>query len=52
MGLVHDYLNILKEKGLYKLGIPRVYFSKTMRRAGPATRTASDPPVFSKTAER
>ena len=34
MGLVHDYLNILKEKGLYKLGIPRGYFRKTMQKAG------------------
>ena len=34
MGLVHDYLNILKEKGLYKLGIPREYFRKTMQKAG------------------
>jgi pyrophosphate--fructose-6-phosphate 1-phosphotransferase len=31
---VHDYLNILKEKGLYKLGIPRGYFRKTMQKAG------------------
>jgi len=30
MGLVHDYLNILKEKGSYKLGIPRGYFRKTL----------------------
>jgi pyrophosphate--fructose-6-phosphate 1-phosphotransferase len=34
MGLVRDYLNILKEKGLYKLGIPQGYFRKTMQRAG------------------
>lgn len=34
MGLVHDYLNILKEKGLYKLGVPREYFRKTMSLAG------------------
>ena len=34
MGLVHDYLNILKEKGTYKLGIPRGYFRKTLAREG------------------
>lgn len=34
MGLVHDYLNILKEKGRYKLGIPREYFRKTLAKAG------------------
>jgi pyrophosphate--fructose-6-phosphate 1-phosphotransferase len=34
MGLVHDYLNILKEKGVYKLGISAHYFRKTMETAG------------------
>ncbi|MGD9016332.1 MAG: 6-phosphofructokinase, partial [Desulfobacterales bacterium] len=34
MGLVKDYLNILKEKGDYKLGIEREYFFKTMVKDG------------------
>ena len=34
MGLVKDYLNILQEKGLYKLGIERVYYEKTMLKGG------------------
>lgn len=34
MGLVRDYLNILKEKGVYKLGIARDYFSRMMTRDG------------------
>jgi pyrophosphate--fructose-6-phosphate 1-phosphotransferase len=34
MGLVHDYLNILKEKGKYKLGIHRDYFGKTLAKDG------------------
>jgi pyrophosphate--fructose-6-phosphate 1-phosphotransferase len=34
MGLVKDYLDILKEKGHYKLGIERAWYQKTMRRAG------------------
>jgi pyrophosphate--fructose-6-phosphate 1-phosphotransferase len=34
MGLVHDYLNILKEKGTYKLGIPQDYFRKTLAGEG------------------
>jgi pyrophosphate--fructose-6-phosphate 1-phosphotransferase len=34
MGLVHDYLSILKEKGLYKLGIHRDYFRKTLEKEG------------------
>jgi len=34
MGLVHDYLNILKEKGIYKLGISARYFRKTLEKAG------------------
>ncbi len=37
MGLVHDYLNILKEKGLYTLGIQREYVRQdpAQGRAGP-----------------
>jgi len=34
MGLVHDYLSILKEKGTYKLGIQRGYFRKTLAKEG------------------
>jgi pyrophosphate--fructose-6-phosphate 1-phosphotransferase len=34
MGLVTDYLNFLKEKGLYKIGIEAVYYRKTLERAG------------------
>jgi len=34
MGLVHDYLNILKEKGVYKLGVSARYFRKTLKEAG------------------
>jgi pyrophosphate--fructose-6-phosphate 1-phosphotransferase len=34
MGLVHDYLNILKEKGVYKLGIHGDYFRKTLTKDG------------------
>lgn len=34
MGLVHDYLNILKEKGVYKTGISPRYFRKTLENAG------------------
>jgi pyrophosphate--fructose-6-phosphate 1-phosphotransferase len=34
MGLVKDYLEILREKGIYKIGIARPYFRKTMREAG------------------
>ena len=34
MGLVHDYLNILKDKGVYKLGIHRDYFRKTLEKEG------------------
>ncbi len=33
MGLVKDYLNILRERGEYKIGIQRAYFDKTMRKA-------------------
>lgn len=31
MGLVRDYLNIKKEKGLYKIGIGRDYFQKVLK---------------------
>ena len=34
MGLVADYLNILKEKGLYKIGIDAAYYRKTLERDG------------------
>jgi pyrophosphate--fructose-6-phosphate 1-phosphotransferase len=34
MGLVQDYLNILKEKGHYTLGIHRDYVAKTLRKEG------------------
>ncbi len=34
MGLVRDYLDILKEKGEYRLGIHRPYFKKNMEQAG------------------
>jgi len=34
MGLVQDYLDILKEKGLYKVGIERKYFEKVLTAAG------------------
>ena len=34
LGLVQDYLNILKEHGQYKLGISRDYYTKTMLKAG------------------
>lgn len=34
LGLVQDYLNILKEQGLYKIGIRSGYFSKMMNAAG------------------
>jgi pyrophosphate--fructose-6-phosphate 1-phosphotransferase len=34
MGLVHDYLNILKDKGVYKLGIHRGYFRKNLEKEG------------------
>ena len=32
MGLVKDYLNILKEKGQYKIGISKVYYAKTLEK--------------------
>ncbi len=34
MSMVKDYLNILKEKGRYKIGIESGYFKKTMKKAG------------------
>ncbi|OEU63675.1 MAG: phosphofructokinase [Desulfobacterales bacterium PC51MH44] len=34
MGLVKDYLNILKEKGIYKLGIDNSYYRKTLSKGG------------------
>jgi diphosphate-dependent phosphofructokinase len=30
MGMVHDYLNILKEKGDYKIGIEKSFYRKTL----------------------
>jgi pyrophosphate--fructose-6-phosphate 1-phosphotransferase len=34
LGLVQDYLNILKEEGTYKVGIQKDYFSKTLETEG------------------
>jgi pyrophosphate--fructose-6-phosphate 1-phosphotransferase len=34
MGLVKDYLNILKEQGTYKIGIEKSYYRKTLEKAG------------------
>jgi pyrophosphate--fructose-6-phosphate 1-phosphotransferase len=34
MGLVKDYLDILREQGIYRLGIKREYYQKTMIRGG------------------
>jgi pyrophosphate--fructose-6-phosphate 1-phosphotransferase len=34
MEIVQDYLNILKEKGIYKIGIERDYFIKTLKKDG------------------
>jgi len=31
MGLVSDYLNVLKERGIYKIGIERSYYEKVMQ---------------------
>ena len=42
MGLVKDYLNILKEEGVYKLGIAGDYYRKTMTSGG------LDPDAFGK----
>ncbi len=43
MGLVQDYLNILKEEGIYKIGIAKGYYQKTMEAAG------IDPDQYGKT---
>jgi len=34
MGLVNDYLNILKEKGIYKIGIEKSFYKKTLEKEG------------------
>lgn len=34
LGLVQDYLNILKEEGIYKIGIHQDYYRKIMQKAG------------------
>lgn len=34
LGLVRDYLDILKERGEYKMGIHRDYYAKTLRKGG------------------
>ncbi|MBW2621091.1 MAG: 6-phosphofructokinase, partial [Deltaproteobacteria bacterium] len=34
MGLVKDYLNILKENGTYKIGIEKSYYRKTLEKGG------------------
>jgi len=34
MGLVKNYLNILKEKGIYKLGIDSSYYRRTLAKSG------------------
>lgn len=34
MGLVKDYLNILKEQGTYKIGIEKSYYRKTLENGG------------------
>jgi len=40
LGLVKDYLDFLKEKGIYRLGIEKSYYKKMMERGG------LDPDVF------
>ena len=40
MGLVQDYLDILKENGTYKIGIHRDYFIRTLQKGG------ADPDCF------
>jgi len=42
LGLVNDYLNILKEEGLYKVGIHKEVYRKSMTKAG------LDPDAFGK----
>jgi pyrophosphate--fructose-6-phosphate 1-phosphotransferase len=34
LGLVKDYLNILKEEGVYKIGVHQDYYRKTLQNAG------------------
>jgi pyrophosphate--fructose-6-phosphate 1-phosphotransferase len=34
LGLVKDYLNILKENGIFKIGIEKKYFQKTLKNGG------------------
>jgi len=34
MGMVKDYLNILKENGTYKIGIDRSYYQKALKKEG------------------
>ena len=34
MGLVKDYLKILREEGIYKIGIERSYYKKTLEKEG------------------
>jgi pyrophosphate--fructose-6-phosphate 1-phosphotransferase len=34
MGLVKDYLDVLKEQGVYKIGIHRAYYQKVMTKGG------------------
>ena len=34
MGLVKDYLNILKEQGVYKIGIKKSYYKKALQKEG------------------
>jgi pyrophosphate--fructose-6-phosphate 1-phosphotransferase len=34
LGLVKDYLDILKDEGLYKIGIDRAYYVKTLEKEG------------------
>ncbi len=34
MGLVKDYLNTLREEGVYKIGIERAYYRKTLEKGG------------------
>jgi len=34
MGLVKDYLNILKENGTYKIGIEKSYYRKSLKKGG------------------
>jgi len=34
MGLVQDYLKLLKEQGVYKVGIHRDYYKKTLKKGG------------------